>query len=618
MHIRSPSPAGPPDHQKGPTQVLRVPSRHRPSSHRPRTGRLPRPGAAAIALLALGLGALPGCGSSKSAGTAADPAGAVPATAPVYVAATVRPTGSQKEAALSTGRALTRQADPYLRLLALLQAPGAPALSFTRDVAPWLGPKAGIFLSSLGSSSQAQSALLQSLLQQGLLGESSSAGAFPFGTGRAQGAIVLDTTDTAKARSFLASEAQHAGAHAAAYHGASYQATAGGVAFGLVGSFAVIGSESAVHGVIDTIKGGPALIHASGYARLLAVAPSGALGHVYVGAAQSAAAAAGGTAAAGAARQGATGITQLLVGTREANISLVPAKGSLALDADVLAPSAASAGGGGLLAAGVDGAQAFSELPGDSWLAFGLGHVAATLGEDVQGLRALASLATPASGSEGAAGATLNIKGLLEGLLTPLAMLGGESAQAKRDFASWMGSGGIFASGGSLLELKGAVVITSKNPALSRAAVAKLAAQLRGNGSSVQPVSIAGTDAAVGARLTGLPLELIIADGRSSAGQTKFVLGLGEASVAAALNPSSTLAGAASAGAAAATLGEGIQPNLIVDFPTVLSLLEGVGLTEGPTLSKVVPYLRSLTTLAGGARTLAGGVERVRVVVGLR
>jgi hypothetical protein len=148
--------------------------------------------------------------------------------------------------------------------------------------------------------------------------------------------------------------------------------------------------------------------------------------------------------------------------------------------------------------------------------------------------------------------------------------------------------------------------------------VAKLAAALRGAGSSVQPVSIAGTDAAVGVRLSGLPLMLVVADGRSSTGQTKFVLGLGEASVAAALNPASTLAAAASARAAAAALGEGIQPNLIVDFPTVLSLLEGVGLTEGPTLAKVVPYLRSLATLSGGTHTLSGGVERVRVVVALR
>ena len=40
-----------------------------------------------------------------------------------------------------------------------------------------------------------------------------------------------------------------------------------------------------------------------------------------------------------------------------------------------------------------------------------------------------------------------------------------------------MGSAGIFASGTGLLELKGGVVIASKNPALSRAAVAKLAAR---------------------------------------------------------------------------------------------------------------------------------------------
>jgi hypothetical protein len=596
--------------------LLQVPRRHRTNSHRPAAGRLARAGIVGVVLVALVVGALAGCGSSKSSGTAADPAGAVPASVPLYVAATVRPSGAQKEAALSTGRALTHQTDPYLRLLALLQPPGAPALSFTRDVAPWLGPQAGIFLSSLGSSSQAQSALLQSLLQQGLLGESSSAGAFPFGAGRSQGAVVLDTTDTAKARSFLASEAQHAGAHATVYRGASYQATASGVAFGLVGSFAVIGSESGVHSVIDTIKGGPALTHASGYARLLAVAPAGALGHVYARGAQ--ATAAGGSPAARGVGQGASGLTQLLVGSREANISLLPSKGSIALDADIIAPATPGAPGGGLLAAGVDGAQSFGELPGDSWLALGLGHVGATLGEDVQGLRALASLAAPASGAEGGAGATLNLKGLLEGLLTPLGMLGAESAQAKRDFASWMGSGGIFASGGSLLELKGAVVITSKDPARSRAAVAKLAAALRGAGSSVQPVSITGTDAAVGVRLSGLPLMLVIADGRSSTGQTKFVLGLGEASVAAALSPASTLAGAASARAAATALGEGIQPNLIVDFPTVLSLLEGVGLTEGPTLSKVVPYLRSLATLAGGTHPLSGGVERVRVVLALR
>ncbi len=73
--------------------------------------------------------------------------------------------------------------------------------------------------------------------------------------------------------------------------------------------------------------------------------------------------------------------------------------------------------------------------------------------------------------------------------------------------------------------------------------------------------------------------------GKAANGQTKFVIGLGEASVTAALHPTSTLS-APRVASAAATLGEGIQPSLIVDFPTLLSLLEGVGLSEDPTISR--------------------------------
>jgi hypothetical protein len=116
----------------------------------------------------------------------------------------------------------------------------------------------------------------------------------------------------------------------------------------------------------------------------------------------------------------------------------------------------------------------------------------------------------------------------------------------------------------------------------------------------------------------GLPVTLDIVDGRDANGQAKFVLGLTEASVAAALNPSSTLSSAASYSAARATLGEGFRPSIAVDFPTFLGLLEGVGLSEDPTISKVVPYLRALTTLAGGEKSLGAGVERLRLVLGLQ
>ncbi len=570
------------------------------SSSRPHAGGHPRAWLACAAAVASICVPLAGCGSSSPTGTSADPAGAVPASAALYISASVRPSGAEKTDALAAGKALTHQANPYLRLLALLQTPGSAQLNFARDVAPWLGPHAGVYLTSLGASA----GTLPSQLMQGLLGGSSS-GVFAFGSSGAQGAIVLDTSDSAKARTFLDAQAAKARAHATSYHGVPYEVNSSGVALGLVDRFAVIGSESGLRDVIEATHGAGALAHASGYSRLLAAAPTDALAHVYVNPAS--------FPHGSAQEQGITG----LAGGHEANVSLVPAAGSLGLDVDTLA-TGGSGEAGGLLSADPESAQALGELPGESWLAIGLGHVGTSIGKDVQELHSLASLGSTLGGGAEESSAGLSVGGILNGLLTPLSALGAGGPQAQRELASWMGSAGIFASGGNLLELRGAVVISSKSPAASRAAVAALAAELRKSGTSVSRVSIPGTDAAIEARITGLPVVLDIADGRDSAGQAKLVLGIGEASIATALNPSSTLAAAAPRGAAAAALGESIQPSMIVDFPTLLTLLEGIGLTEAPSISKLIPYLRSTTTLAGGGRELTGGVQRFRLVLGLQ
>jgi Protein of unknown function (DUF3352) len=556
--------------------------------------------------------AMTGCGSSHSSGTATDPAGAIPASAPLYAGAVVRPTGTLKTAASTAGRTFTRQADPYLRLLTALQTPGSATLDFNRDVAPWLGPDAGIFLSSLNVSEESRIGGLLSQLARGLLGGASAANAFPFGAHGVQGAIVLDTSDAGKARSFLESQAKRAGARAASYRGVAYQVTGDGIAFAVVDRLAVIGSEAGLHSVIDTTLGGPSLAQAAGYAKLAAVAPKETLAHLYVNPSAS-----NGSGASG----GSAGPLGLLVGTRETNISLVPTTTSIGLDADALTSSSASTpASGGLLASVSQGAQAAGELPGDSWLALGLGNVGAALGGDVQGLRGLVSLASSLGGSSAEAPATgaLSLNSLLEAILKPISLLGADTAEARRDFESWMGSAGIFASGTGIVNLKAGIVITSKNPSLSRAAVAKLGTLLSKSGASVQPVSIPGAQAAVSVELTGLPVTLDVVDARAANGQTKFVLGLSEASVTAALNPSSTLSSSASYSAASTVLGEGIRPSITVDFPTFLSLLEGVGLSEEPTIAKLVPYLRTLTTLAGGGNSPAAGIERLRIVLGLQ
>jgi hypothetical protein len=115
----------------------------------------------------------------------------------------------------------------------------------------------------------------------------------------------------------------------------------------------------------------------------------------------------------------------------------------------------------------------------------------------------------------------------------------------------------------------------------------------------------------VSVKLQGFPAVLFIADG-----QGKFVIGLGQPSIQGALSPSSTLSTSPTYSAASSTLGGGIEPSLIVEFPTLLGFLEGIGLTQSPGLSSVVPYLKSLGTLSAGAVTKSG-VEHFRLVLGL-
>ncbi len=597
------------------------PSRHR----RPRL---------AISLPLLAAAALAGCGSTHTSGTSADPASLVPASAPLYLGATVRPDGKLQTDALATAATLTHQTDPYLRLLSALQTPGSPTLDFDRDVAPWLGAQAGIFLSSTASSGK-----LLSLLQQGLLGSSSTASTWPFGTnGGAQGAIVLDTRDVTKAGAFIASQAKHAGAQTASYRGVDYySAPSSGAAFAIVDHLVTIGSETGVHGVIDASRGGASLARAAGYTKLLAVAPSGALAHLYsnpgaaagaagtssatkTGASGSPEPSSGGGASPSNSASGLSSLLTLLAGTREADISLIPSTASLALDADTI-PSSSATQTGGLLSAGALGARTLSELPGETWLAVGLGEVGTALGPDVQSLGSLLSLGKSSAGGppESTTSGGFTVKGVLEGIVAPLNLLSASSAEAKRAFQGWMGPAGLFAGGTGVVNLRAAIVIDSHNPSSSRAAVAKLATMLdKSENSSAQPVSIAGTDAAISARVSGLPVELDIANGRAANGQSEFVIGLGEASVEDALRPASTLSGSATLSTAAANLHEGIQPSLTVDFPELLGLLEGVGLSEDPSISGLLPNLRALTTLAGGGQNLGGGVERTRIVAGLQ
>ncbi len=595
---------------------------------------------AMLATAALLTAALGGCGSSPS-GTSASPATVTPGSTPLYIDAVVKPEGNLKADATSTARTLTGRQHPFERLLKLLAGPTGKTPNYAKEVEPWLGTHAGAFLSAIAlghAEGLLSGATLEKLLSEGLpgleaalLGQSGLQAAL--GTSSAQGALVLDTTDVAKAQSFLEGQAHSAGAHTTSYHGVTFQVSPDGVAEGIVHKFAVIGSEAGIKSVIETAAGGPSLAQASGYSKLTSTAEHGSLANAYLsseelttalksgGGAGSGSGGSGGSSGSsgsGGSANGAESILPLLEGLLgnpgQLYLSVIPSSNEVALNLDTLPPtsSAGDSGSGGSASSstesgagqteplGESGAQVLRGLPGSSWLAVGIGDLGGALGHGAQGLGALGSL-----------GSALDIDGIDFGKL--LAPLNSHSLNVQRDLLSWAGPTGLYVSGSSVLELQAAIVITSKDSARSRAAVAKLAQAYREAGGQTSPTSVPGTETAVTVRLPSFPLQLTLA-----AGQGKFVAGLGPSSIKEALNPQSTLGSAPAYGTAASALGGGIEPSALIEFHTLSGLLESIGLNQAPGFSGFASAIAPLGTVtAGGGQSLSDGVKRARVVIGL-
>ncbi len=124
----------------------------------------------AIALLPAWAAALAaivtGCGGGDSGSGVVDvgPAAAVPQNAALYLDGTVKPTGSAEAGARSAARKIIGTNDPGSKIVSLIEreakADGHP-IDYQRDVAPWLGEKAGVFFTSLADNAQKGAAVVQ-------------------------------------------------------------------------------------------------------------------------------------------------------------------------------------------------------------------------------------------------------------------------------------------------------------------------------------------------------------------------------------------------------------------------------------------------------------------------
>jgi hypothetical protein len=185
--------------------------------------RLPALLAACVAVLAA---ILAGCGGGGGGSTDVGPAAAVPADTPIYLDATVKPTGSAQSDAEAALSKVLNTSDPGAKVVSLIDkqktATGQP-VSYQTDIAPWLGQKAGVFFTTLGQNSQ--------------------------------GASVIETTNPSAALAF-AQKANGTSGQPKSVDGVSVQtAQSGTTAYATVGNFLLVGDESGVEAAIKADKG---------------------------------------------------------------------------------------------------------------------------------------------------------------------------------------------------------------------------------------------------------------------------------------------------------------------------------------------------------------------------
>jgi uncharacterized protein DUF3352 len=209
---------------------------------------------ALVAAAALGLSA---CGGGGGGVSSDDPASLAPANSPVYVQATIRPTGSLKTDVESLAKAVSGLPDPTAQLISefekAVNAEGTLSghhLNFAKDVEPWLGNKAGLFLAGFGHTPDA--------------------------------AGIVQTTDPKATQKFIADQKQK-GDTDQTYHGVDYVLDKDGkTAAGVVGDFLVLGNEKGFKDAVDASQGADVLGDQSDFTDALDQAPSGSISDVYV------------------------------------------------------------------------------------------------------------------------------------------------------------------------------------------------------------------------------------------------------------------------------------------------------------------------------------------------
>jgi hypothetical protein len=531
--------------------------------------------------LALALAGCFGSSSSSSAGSGnANPATALPASTWFYAQAYVRPMGTRLRAIDAASEHFFDVADPATKLDAEIDKLLHPGVSYEKNIQPWLGQQAGIAI--LGATARNGS------------GATSSTLSFP-GSVNAEVAVVLDQTDTAKAKSAVANGElfENKGAPAdkttsKSYRGVTYTYDVRTkTAIGVVGDFVVLATVPAFEAVVNVSKGAASLASTPSYAETIKAQITGADGLVYVPFGRL--------------------LDQLLPTLSAADPALksqyttLLAKYAKELLLGSLQVSATSAT---LDFAGIDGppsgstsdANPITTLPSGAWLALGITDIGPGV-EDVFKALDTATNATTAS------------------LASSLATLKKTTGLDVETDLESLTTAGLFIKGSSLATLEAALVLGVKQPADAASTVNQLRAfagleELSSKSFKVGRIDQAGIDAGFTIKPTNSPISFDVV-----ASHGEIVIALDAASLTDALSSTDRFGASAGYSAAASLLGNGVHPDLVLDLSQLATLLKNFGVASSGSEATALGYLQRLGVFTiGTGRT--GRTLHERIAIG--
>lgn len=467
-----------------------------------------------LALAVLAALALSACGDDSSGGDVGpDPATVTPAGSLVYVEATVKPEGRQKDDLLDALAKLTGDDDPGAVIREQIEksfGESDSGLSYQEDVEPWLGQRAGVFVLEVGKKD-------------------------------AEAAVVVGTTDADAAQAAIDKAAESQKSQERTYEDVTYLVDESGDAIGIVGDFLVAGTETAFKAAVDTL-GGDSLSDDSEATDALDSAPDDSIFRSYVDASGL--------------------IDQLIESGQASKEQLAPVQGQIdALgEGPVVVSGSATADSMTIEASGPEGAaddasgDTVADLPSESWLAFAVPMLGDAVGQGYEsfingfksGLDRLPGAEVPDVGGEVEAATGLDLSSDL----------------------AWAGDTSLFVEGTSLFGLGAGMTIETDDEAAAAAAIEKLRRALN----RVESILVRPTPSGIKLQTTGTPIgaEVSIEDG-------KVVAAVAGTTVEDVLNPPAALSDSEPFGDATEALGDGLDPSAFIDFEAILALVESTG-----------------------------------------